>query len=91
MAPDLKPLFSSRDEVMVCLHCDAPMEIDPANCKPGEIHYKPCACGQTGTPRCVLVDEINVTEAQLAAYLKAVHDRVADAVIAAALVLEESG
>jgi hypothetical protein len=36
-------------ETMVCYHCGAPAEIDPAKCKPGEIHYKPCsACGRIG-------------------------------------------
>ena len=37
---------------MICFHCGAPAVIDPAKCKPGEFHYKPCsACGQVGIRR----------------------------------------
>lgn len=43
------------------------------------------------TPRGVLVDEIELTDAQLELYLRTMHARVAEALQAAALVLEESG
>lgn len=43
------------------------------------------------TPRLALVDEIELTDAQLELYLRTVHDRVAEALQSAAKALEESG
>lgn len=45
-------LFGKREDVTVCYHCDAPAEVDPERCKPGEIAYKPCGvCGESGIRR----------------------------------------
>lgn len=46
---------------------------------------RPCA------PRLALIDEFQLTDAQLELYLNTVHARVAETLKAAALVLEESG
>lgn len=39
-------------DVMICIHCEAPAEIDPEKSRQGEIHHKPCgACGGIGIRR----------------------------------------
>lgn len=44
-------MYSDADHPMLCIGCSGPRSIDHARTKPGEIAYKPCACGAFGIRR----------------------------------------